>query len=463
MADPGLSSSRLEDLQMRWQQDPDSRIYLQLAEEYRKLDRHPEAIEVLKRGLQKRPHDLSGQVALGRCHLEMEELEAAAAVLEGVVSRDPTHIVGNKLLLETYLASGNAAKAGERLDLYKLLNSSDPDLAGLEQRLRGLRSATPRRPGVPEPAAVTTAEMPSLPASDEPPPPPPADFAAAAPELEVEVDEVEEVAAAEEIAAAEEVASGTSAGSRDPDSAFETWPEGSLRMESSYESEFAAEPMAPEPAVPTAAPFELEEDSATGPQAEPSPRSDLEPELVQRDVAKLDLAEGEIFHLGPAPPPPSLDELWGWLASETAAAPEPVEKPPAWEPPQETATLDEPQPGPAAGEQLAAVVDDEGPAAETAVAGEEEPASATLGELYLRQGHFAEAEKVFRQVLRRSPRNAVALAGLERIRGEESLTAHAVLASVAEEAPEGLTTKKIRMLEGYLEHLRRAAGEAHVR
>ena len=44
----------------------------------------------------------------------------------------------------------------------------------------------------------------------------------------------------------------------------------------------------------------------------------------------------------------------------------------------------------------------------------EPAATATLGELYLRQGHLGEAERIFREVLRREPDNAAAREGLAR-------------------------------------------------
>ena len=45
----------------------------------------------------------------------------------------------------------------------------------------------------------------------------------------------------------------------------------------------------------------------------------------------------------------------------------------------------------------------------------EPAATATLGEIYLRQGHADEAERIFREVLEREPDSGAALAGLERV------------------------------------------------
>jgi cytochrome c-type biogenesis protein CcmH/NrfG len=90
---------------------------------------------------------------------------------------------------------------------------------------------------------------------------------------------------------------------------------------------------------------------------------------------------------------------------------------------------------------------------------EEEPAppaaaptsSATLGELYLAQGHLAEAEAAFRGVLAERPEEAGALAGLARLaalRPPPSPAASSVHPVV------GLTQRKIRRLSALRERLR---------
>ncbi len=139
MSDSAQSNQRLADLKRRFEADPESRIYLQLADEYRHLGHHPEAVEVLQSGLQHRPRDLSGLMALGRCQLEMGSARAAAEVLAGVVERDPTHIVGNKLLLEAHLQREDFDRASQRIEIYRLLNDRDPELDHLQFRLDRLR------------------------------------------------------------------------------------------------------------------------------------------------------------------------------------------------------------------------------------------------------------------------------------------------------------------------------------
>lgn len=69
-------------------------------------------------------------------------------------------------------------------------------------------------------------------------------------------------------------------------------------------------------------------------------------------------------------------------------------------------------------------------------------ATATLGELYLRQGHHAEAEGIFTAVLRSEPWNETARAGLQAARTPPPLAAGAS------------TDPRAARLRGYLERLR---------
>ncbi|RMH23605.1 MAG: tetratricopeptide repeat protein, partial [Acidobacteria bacterium] len=135
------TTTELQDLRQRWEENPGSRLFLQLAEAHRKRDEHEKAIQVLERGLEHRPNDLSGMVALGRCRLELGEAAVAAELLETVVERDPAHMVASKLLVEAYLQLGDADRATERLQFYRLLNDRDPEIESLERRLRKIASA----------------------------------------------------------------------------------------------------------------------------------------------------------------------------------------------------------------------------------------------------------------------------------------------------------------------------------
>ncbi|HEX9942319.1 MAG TPA: tetratricopeptide repeat protein, partial [Thermoanaerobaculia bacterium] len=144
----GAFPDRLSQLRNRWEADPSSRVFLQLAEEYRHQGRVKEALGVLDRGLKEHPGYLSALVAKGRCHLELGEPEPARTVLERVVKQDATQMVANKLLVRAYLDTGEPERARERLDLYSLLNDGDPEIEELRRRLHAMeRPPQDEKPG----------------------------------------------------------------------------------------------------------------------------------------------------------------------------------------------------------------------------------------------------------------------------------------------------------------------------
>jgi hypothetical protein len=80
----------------------------------------------------------------------------------------------------------------------------------------------------------------------------------------------------------------------------------------------------------------------------------------------------------------------------------------------------------------------------------------TLAQLYLEQGHVAEAEELFGEVLRREPDNPVARAGLERARRERSAMNARSLMSGFEKADAGLSAKQAFVLRRWATLLREA-------
>jgi predicted Zn-dependent protease len=136
---PDLSGaeSRLALLRRRWEGEHSASAFLPLAEEFRRIGRLREAVEVLESGLRAFPWHTSAQVAMGRCRLEAGDVAGAVAALENIVRQDPTHLVASKLLVEAYLRSGRPAEAGAQLDAYAALNERDPEIERLRARLGG--------------------------------------------------------------------------------------------------------------------------------------------------------------------------------------------------------------------------------------------------------------------------------------------------------------------------------------
>ena len=179
----------------------------------------------------------------------------------------------------------------------------------------------------------------------------------------------------------------------------------------------------------------------------------------------------------PLAPPPPLDVPW-WRPAGAATAPaltpagpaSPAPAPPPAEAPAEApseppAAAAAPPPAAAAG-ATPAVPAPPADGVEVQPSGAlpapelrpSDPGTATLGELYLRQGHLGEARKIFHQVLERDPNSEAALRGLESIaRRRTAALGSSEPTTGAEPEVKGLTSRKILLLQKYLHQLRAAA------
>jgi tetratricopeptide (TPR) repeat protein len=512
---------RLVQLRTRWEADPASRIFLQLSEEYRHLGRLHEALTVLDAGLKEHPGYLSALVAKGRCLLELGQADPAREVLERVVRQDATQAVANKLLVRAYLDTGQAERAKERLDLYSLLHDGDPEIEDLRGRIRRLDAAAKGKAEKPEkPEAEPLPEEPFQPPA--PKPAPAAVAAAAAPKNGGDVFQLD-YPAARRRAAVQDVFT-----LDDPVPAPAATPAPAIEAPAAVEAR-------PAPALETAAAVAVEEAPDLN-EAEPTPEGEPFPGLVSRAVRHRYLtglaAEG-LFPVAtalgpafqpaaaaplapPAPAPPEplappepaafepLPDLEPLADLEPPAAPEPLAEPvPALLAPVELFPLrsigeaveaelwrSEPEPVAAAPQPAASqpmtppVAPEPAPAAPVPPVPEApqvpevpETATVTLADLYLRQGHHGEAERLYREVLRREPDNAAAHLGLARVASSAELAFSEPVAEppaepalpepvvaadfVAAGSPGDRRTRTVDLLNRYLQRIRRGS-QPHV-
>jgi tetratricopeptide (TPR) repeat protein len=525
----GAFPDRVVQLRSRWEADPTSRIFLQLAEEYRHLGRVKEALEVLEKGLKEHPGYLSALVAKGRCHIELGEPQLARAVLERVVKQDPTQMVANKLLVRACLETGEPERARERLELYSLLNDSDPEIEDLRRRIKAAERPAPAAapPDLPDIEADIEADIETGAGDDDPfalgeaPSPPAADVfdfgQRPAPRRGGDVFDIDltpavplHTARAEEdifeladaappvaattapTASAEEpelkplavVPTSPEPFARETDETDETdetgGPEGgdgdlfpglaSRASRHRYLAALAEEgiflfeaPAAPPPVAALPAPE---------PEPEPAPAPvEMPPPLAAGPAPFLSWADPAPFaELAEPPPAETFQDAESFQDAEPAfreETPLALERP--WEP--EEPLFEPAAPAPVAMEDLEPPV-----YIEPAVAGQEpaaddlEPAAAgpepvaptatvILGELYLRQGHPREAERIFTEILDREPDNAAAREGLERAghaaRERRPLDAAQLLQGFDPDRAEGgANARKLFLLDGYLQRIR---------
>ena len=413
---------RVTQLRRRWEADRTSRLFLQLAEEYRQLGRLRESVEVLDAGLVEHPGYLSALVAKGRCHLDLDEPQAAREALERVVRQDATQAVASKLLVRAYIGLGELARARERLSLYALLHETDPDIAELRRRLEAPDLAPPpvaaATSGTPDQKVATPArsdamnedifDLRDLPR--HPAPIAPNDdlfglFQAPAPP----------VPAPETLGG--EIFDGLGGGD-----SRRRWAEG-LAFGGIFDLQV----------------LDIQ------PQTAPAPARIAQPEPAPAAAPVFDLPP---FYLAPSP-----------------AAPLGFEPPPIAEV-VETADV-----------QIAAIAEIETETevelraeVESAAEIETERETVTLAELYLRQGHRDEALRILGQVLRREPENVAAHDLAARIRNEAAAAAQPAAQPAEAEVLQPLspveahsvpapskTRAKIQLLSAYLERLRRGS------
>jgi tetratricopeptide (TPR) repeat protein len=437
MPEPTGSEARLQSLRRRWETEK-STAFLPLAEEYRRLGRLREAIDVLETGLKGNPTYTSGLVALGRCRLESGDSAGAAGVLERVVAQDPEQMVASKLLIEAYLRTGRAREARRRLDIYSTLNAKDPEIARLADRLQAMAHPAPA-PAAPPPSVAPAANA-------EPQP------VAAAEDIEAVPVTLRETADIAELEPASPSPSPVDAPQAMPaDSVLFRGLDGPVAVsryvrglvsEGVFRLMFPTAAPAMAPVVATG-PAIVEEERETPGVGFTEPVSDAVSDDRAADPVLEIAAEAE-------PEPPAV-EVAGYsepllepfeadveraISGFVPVVPPAMVTPPAAIEPI-AAELAPPAP------EMPAPIESPPPTAAPAVA-----ETATLAELYLQQGHAADAERIFGAVLGREPQNDGARRGLGEAREQLRQTG-------------GLSARRASALRDYLRRLTRRE-ERHV-
>jgi len=421
--------SRIEELEKRLATDPNSRIFVQLAEEYRKEGLLDNAIEICEAGLAKHPQYPSARVALGRALLQAESFDRAREEFEVVIEQVPDNILANKFLGETYHKLGRLEDAVQK---YEIAQTFAPDDADLGTRIEAVKLEMTGPEAAPAPAPVPDDEgadetvvgdpsfanipVPSQP--DELPEesagsaPDPASFS----ETPVEAATDAWTTAPEDLTSAEDLAA----------SAVEDI--GALvDSETAQEAEVeasSADAFAPIPLVEVDEPMVLEDRAYTPDVVEPPPEP-IAPAVAEPEPEAPAVAEPE-----PTPTP------------EVTVEPIPVVEPPE-DPPVEIAESSE-------------------------LAPPSEPSdmeTPTMAELYAEQGHWDKAIVVYRNLLARDPGAAQYL---ERITELEMLSQASVAPEPPPVAPSGpqdvvspaapklSSGTKVEALEHWLEAIRRS-------
>lgn len=129
--------SEIAKLSERYNKDPTSRMFVQLADAYRKNNMIDEALDILQKGLQHHPSYALAHLILGKCHFDKRLYEQAKAAFEQTLAIDPQNIVALRMLAQTCEATKD--EEGQ-LKAFKGILAIDPYDASAQEKLTRLES-----------------------------------------------------------------------------------------------------------------------------------------------------------------------------------------------------------------------------------------------------------------------------------------------------------------------------------
>lgn len=156
----------IEKLREKVARDSNSKLFVPLADEYRKMGMVDEAITVLIQGIEAQPNHMSARVALGKTYLEKSMLPEARDEFEKVVTAIPDNLFAHKKLAEVYRELGKYKKSVEQYNEVIKLNPKDEDaILNIEALIN--------KEDIEESAPEEEAPIPNIVSGVTPPPPPP--------------------------------------------------------------------------------------------------------------------------------------------------------------------------------------------------------------------------------------------------------------------------------------------------
>ncbi len=139
-----MASKDLEKLREKFAKDPNSKLFLPLAEEYRKEGMLDEAIDVLQQGIEKHSTYTSARVLLGKMYLEKGMMDEARREFESVIRIVPDNLFAHKKLAELYRDTGETDLAIKAFRAILKLNPMDDEsVSNLRDIEAALSAAAP--------------------------------------------------------------------------------------------------------------------------------------------------------------------------------------------------------------------------------------------------------------------------------------------------------------------------------
>ena len=132
-----MSLKDIEKLKERVDKDPNSKLFVPLAEEYKKEGMLDEAVSVLLGGIERQPGYMSARVSLGKIYLEKGMVNQARSEFENVTKSIPDNLYAHKKLAEIYRDLGEKELSIRSYKTVLKLNALDDDAISNLRDLEG--------------------------------------------------------------------------------------------------------------------------------------------------------------------------------------------------------------------------------------------------------------------------------------------------------------------------------------
>ena len=165
-------TSEIAKLTERISKDPKSKLFVPLAEEYKKTGDLEMSIHVLMEGLKNNPEYITARSFLGRLLFEKGDLAGAQKEFEEVAKTIPDNLMAQRRLGDLYALQNKPADALKHYKIALSLNPGDEEIVALVSDVEAGRNIKERLLKPRQPAKVKTAPSAPVTAQTEPQPTP---------------------------------------------------------------------------------------------------------------------------------------------------------------------------------------------------------------------------------------------------------------------------------------------------
>jgi predicted regulator of Ras-like GTPase activity (Roadblock/LC7/MglB family)/Flp pilus assembly protein TadD len=134
--------AEIKELVKKLAQNPDSMVFVQLADAYRRAGELEKSVEVCLEGLERHPTYTTARAILGRNYMDLGRLDDAAGEFRQIEVADPENIMAHRMLGQIFLQNGQFADAVVRQQRVLALDPDDSTAQELlQQALNGAKQA----------------------------------------------------------------------------------------------------------------------------------------------------------------------------------------------------------------------------------------------------------------------------------------------------------------------------------